>query len=313
MIIREATERDIPEILLVLKASLGEISSQKTEAVWRYKHIENPFGKSLILVAIENHEIIGVRALMQWKWQLGGDEFNSLRAVDTATHPEHQGKGVFKKLTLRAIEIAKEQGFNFIFNTPNSQSFPGYIKMGWEEINKLKIRVVPINPFRWLGDKIVPSYHVSYKSSSIQKKELIEKYNYLKKQSDDLFTLKSSEYLFWRYENNPMQQYEVFGDEDFYLAAYIKGHKYFKELRITEHIYVDQIGLNKVKQALKSLVNKYGAQLITSSVELQSGIGISGNFGPILTLKELNLSTSLKSDLGQIGNWSYTLGDLELY
>lgn len=96
MQIREATEHDIPEILDVLKASLGEISSKKTEAVWRYKHLDNPFGKSLILVAVENCKIIGIRALMKWKWQLGNTVFSALRAVDTATHPAHQGKGIFK-------------------------------------------------------------------------------------------------------------------------------------------------------------------------------------------------------------------------
>ncbi len=130
MLIREATEQDIPEILRVLKASLGETSSKKTESVWRYKHVDNPFGKSLVLVAVENDKIIGVRALMRWNWQLGNQIFSAYRAVDTATHPKHQGKGIFKKLTLRAIEMAKEQRDNFIFNTPNTQSLPGYLKMG---------------------------------------------------------------------------------------------------------------------------------------------------------------------------------------
>jgi len=39
MQIKEAKEKDIPEILEVLRASLGEVSSKKTEKVWRFKHI----------------------------------------------------------------------------------------------------------------------------------------------------------------------------------------------------------------------------------------------------------------------------------
>jgi predicted N-acetyltransferase YhbS len=97
MKIREATEEDIPDILEVLKASLGETSSKKTEDVWKYKHIDNPFGKSMVLVAIEENKIIGVRAFMRWKWQKGDCVFSAFRAVDTATHPKHQGKGIFKK------------------------------------------------------------------------------------------------------------------------------------------------------------------------------------------------------------------------
>jgi len=313
MQIREATELDIPEILEVLKASLGETSSKKTEAVWRYKHIENPFGKSLILVAVENDTIIGVRALMRWKWQLGKQVFSALRAVDTATHPEHQGKGVFKKLTLKAIEIAKEHGDDFIFNTPNTQSLPGYLKMGWEEVDKLKIRIVPANPLNWLNVKQTWHYKITNNSSVAQLAGLISKYNDLKTEENKLFTLKSSEYLFWRYENNPLQKYEVKGDQDFYLSGYIKEHKYFKELRITEHIFTDDTGFKKINSAIKEFSKKFGSQLITTSSELNSGFGFSGNYGPVLSMRDVNLDSNLKKELSQLNNWSYTLGDLELF
>mgnify|MGYP002795148800 CR=1 FL=1 len=195
MQIREATEQDIPEILEVLKASLGETSSKKTEAVWRYKHVDNPFGRSLVLIAVENEEIIGVRALMRWKWQLGKQEFSAFRAVDTATHPEHQGKGIFKKLTLRAIEIAKENGDDFIFNTPNTQSLPGYLKMGWKEVDKLKIRVKPTNPLNWSGNKTGKYYTVNNSCGEEQSGNLVAEYNSLKSGENRLFTLKSTTYI----------------------------------------------------------------------------------------------------------------------
>jgi predicted N-acetyltransferase YhbS len=313
MQIREATELDIPEILEVLKASLGETSSKKTEAVWRYKHLENPFGRSLVLVAVENDRIIGVRALMRWKWQLGKQVFSALRAVDTATHPEHQGKGVFKKLTLKALEIAKEQSDHFIFNTPNTQSLPGYLKMGWEEVDKLKIQIIPVNPLNWLGNKQSKVYEINNNSSDAQLAGLISKYIKLKAEENKLFTLKSPQYLSWRYENNPLQKYEVKADEDFYLAGYIKEQNYFKELRITEHIFIDDSGLQKLNKEVKELAKKFGARLITTSAGLNFGMGFSGNYGPVLTLRDVNLDTNLKQELLQLNNWSYTLGDLELF
>jgi predicted N-acetyltransferase YhbS len=312
MEIRESEPGDIPQIIEVLKASLGETSSKKTEELWRYKHVENPFGKSLVLVAVENDEIIGVRALMRWKWQLGKQVFLSFRAVDTATHPEHRRKGVFKKLTMNAIGIAKEQGDDFIFNTPNSQSLPGYLKMGWGEVDKLKIRITLANPLNWLNVKQTARYGINNNSSDSQIAELISRYNNLKAEENKLFTLKSPEYLIWRYENNPLQKYEVTGDEDFYLSAYIKEHKYFKELRITEHIYFDDSGLQKINKAVKEISKKFGARII-SSTGLNSGLGFYGNFGPVLTLRDVNLDSKLKKELLQLNHWSYTLGDLELF
>ena len=251
MQIREATEKDIPEILDVLKASLGETSSQKTEEVWRYKHVDNPFGKSLVLVAVENDKIIGVRALMRWKWQLGNQSFSAYRAVDTATHPKHQGKGIFKKLTLKAIEMAKENGDDFIFNTPNTQSLPGYLKMGWEEVDKLKIRATFANPLNWLGNKTDKPYTINNSCFDDQLDNLVSDYNSFIKGENNLFTIKSSEYLSWRYEKNPLQEYEVEADKDFYLAGYLKQHKYFKELRITEHICFNETGRQKINIVVK--------------------------------------------------------------
>lgn len=312
MQIREATEQDIPEILEVLKASLGETSSKKTEAVWRYKHVDNPFGKSLVLVAMENGRIVGVRALMRWKWQVGEKVFSAFRAVDTATHPEHQGKGIFKKLTLKAVEIAKAQGEDFIFNTPNTQSLPGYLKMGWKEVGKLKIRVKPANPLNWFDNKTGKFYVVNNTCVEGQVANLVSDYNTLKAGENKYFTLKSPEYLLWRYENNPLQNYEVKADQDFYLAGYIKEHNFFKELRITEHIYSNGIGLQKINNAVKEFSKKFGAHIITYT-GLNSGLGFSGNFGPVLTLRDVNLDSNFKQELLQLNNWSYTLGDLELF
>ncbi|UBZ06849.1 GNAT family N-acetyltransferase [Salegentibacter mishustinae] len=312
MQIRKATEQDIPKIIEVLKASLGETSSKKTEAVWRYKHEDNPFGISVVLVAEENEEIVGVRAFMRWQWQLGDQIFSTFRAVDTATHPDHQGKGVFKKLTLNALEVVKKQGDDFIFNTPNTQSLPGYLKMGWKEVSKLKIRVKPTNPFNWLYNKTGKAYTIKNTSGEGQLANLTLGYNKLKAKENRLFTLKSPEYLIWRYENNPFQNYEVKADQDFYLAACIKEHKYVKELRITEHIYSDDRGLQKINKAVKEFSKKFGAQIITS-MGLISGFGFSGNYGPVLTLRDVNLNPYLKQELLQLDNWSYTLGDLELF
>ena len=97
MDIRAAQPQDTPAIIEILKKSLGESLIPITENLWSWKHEQNPFGKSFVLLALENAELIGVRAFMRWRWQWNGKEFEAIRAVDTATHPDHQGKGIFKK------------------------------------------------------------------------------------------------------------------------------------------------------------------------------------------------------------------------
>ena len=103
MIIRASHLSDTPAIVQLLKESLGESLLKKTTDIWLYKHEQNPFGPSYVLLAEEASHLIGVRAFMQWRWQKGSEVLQAYRAVDTATHPQHQGRGIFKKLTKAGI------------------------------------------------------------------------------------------------------------------------------------------------------------------------------------------------------------------
>lgn len=315
MTIREANDQDIPDILKVLKASLGESSSKKTEAVWRYKHIDNPFGRSLVLVAVEEDKIIGVRAFMRWKWQKGNEVFSAFRAVDTATHPEHQGKGIFKKLTLKALEVAKSNGDHFVFNTPNEQSKPGYLKMGWEEVAKLKVGIKPVNPFHWKKTATHTELPLEIQCSEESIEFLTKELNLELARSCNFFTPKSRKYLTWRYENNPMQEYIINATDKFYLAGYVKQHSKFTELRIVEKIINSPGDSKLVNSSIKRWAKEFGVQIISFAPNnrFKSGSGVSGKFGPVLTVRDINLLEKNRKDILILDNWTYSLGDLELF
>ena len=311
MIIREALDKDIQEILKVLKASLGETSSKKTEEVWRYKHVINPFGKSLVLIAEEENKIIGVRAFMRWQWKRQDKLYSSFRAVDTATHPEHQGKGVFKKLTLKALEIAQINGNDFIFNTPNSLSKPGYLKMGWEEIGNIRVQIVPVNPLMWKKAHSVTGNKISSTSDNYD----LNYYNLRLENEGTIFTPKDKEFLYWRYETNPLQKYLIQKTKNNYLAAYIKKHRYCRELRVSEIIDGTNTS-HTLKKQIFDWAHIHRVHFISFSSNLlqkDSKFMIKGKFGPVLTLKNLNLDNENYNQLSKLNSWNYSLGDLELF
>lgn len=313
MEIREGTNQDIPGILKVLKASLGETSSRKTEDVWRFKHVDNPFGQSLVLLALENNKVIGVRAFMRWQWQKGAETFSAFRAVDTATHPDHQGKGIFKKLTMKALEIGKERGDNFVFNTPNSQSKPGYLKMGWEEVDKLKVSIRPANPFFWRGKNGIYSYPKNWKKTGSP--EFLKSYRDGMVASGQLFTPKDLNYLEWRYVNNPLQDYHVQATPDYFLAGYVKHQGKFRELRISEALKSPGLPNKILRREVKKWARKYGVQVISFSPEsdLDFSLSITGKFGPVLTFRNIALSEKEKQHFLKLDSWAYSTGDLELF
>ncbi len=312
MIIRKAIEEDIPEIIKVLKAGLGEVSSHKTEKVWRYKHIENPFGKSLVLVAVKDSKIVGVRAFMAWRWQSGEQIYKAYRAVDTATHPDYQRQGIFKKLTLKALEIAKEEGYDFVFNTPNEQSRPGYLKMGWEIVDKINVAITP--SFLNLTGLLFNDKKTG-KQGKEDIKNLCDFYNDKMSKRKEFFTPKTPEYIKWRYKSNPMINYKIIESKDLFIAYYFKKHKYFNELRISE-LLLNEKGINNktfIKRKLIKEAFKNKALFISTSSKELYDLKILGKFGPVLTIRNLNLRSNEKERLKNIDQWQYELGDLELF
>jgi len=134
---------DRGNVLTLLAASLGRADDPRFDLLFAWKHEQNVFGRSAMLVAADGDAIVGFRALMRWQFERDGRVVEAVRAVDTATHPDYRGGGVFTRLTMGAVDRVHDEGVSFVFNTPNDQSRPGYLKMGWHEVGRLPIAVRP--------------------------------------------------------------------------------------------------------------------------------------------------------------------------
>lgn len=138
---RLATDADVDEILAVCAESLGWKDAAFDEAVFRWKHLHNAFGRSLMLVAEDSSGILAVRAFMRWRFRHGDAVLTAARPVDTATRPAARGQGLFRSLTEAGIAQLRNEGVGVVFNTPNAQSKPGYLKMGWKEVGRIPFGV----------------------------------------------------------------------------------------------------------------------------------------------------------------------------
>jgi asparagine synthase (glutamine-hydrolysing) len=135
--LRRAAAADQPAVHQLLAAAMSfDPDDARFRWLLRWKHLENPFGESPAWVAVSDGEIVGYRAFLRWRFVGQDRSWSAVRAVDTATHPAHQGKGIFRSLTLHALEELRAEGVDFVFNTPNDQSRPGYFRMGWQLIGQ---------------------------------------------------------------------------------------------------------------------------------------------------------------------------------
>lgn len=314
MNIRRALAADIPAIVNLLKLSLGESLMPKSETFWNWKHVENPFGVSPVLIAEEGSEPIGVRAFMRWEWQWKGTVLRAVRAVDTATHPAHQGKGIFTELSLALAAQCKEEGVHFIFNTPNQASKPGYLKMGWELAGRMPVRIELRIPGRSRIDPEDPNFSLAHcLSHSVEINQLLAA---SQNQESNMTTRYTTEYLRWRYLLNPNIRYfasaRFSGASSFLFVFRTKANRFGNELRICDVFLAGSDALKDWKDAVQSAARQAGAGLVTMVGRSWTLPLINRrlNIGPEVTVRKLN-PTPLS--LLSFDNWRPSLGDMEVF
>ncbi len=326
--IRPAVASDVPAIVGLLKAALGETSSPKTAAYWHWKHIENPFGQSPVLLAFHKEKLVGVRAFLRWQWQHEGTIYSALRAVDTGTHPDYQGLGIFKKLTLSLVENCVLDGDHFIYNTPNTQSMPGYLKMGWKQLGKIPVLVKP----RFFS--LIKNALFNAKNDLVDKLGLKLKPlgNWLDFDESIAYSLHGKSHIpmqvispvfpkgffRWRYADCPIQQYYYIQEETFTIIFYPRLQGRFLELRITELISLDENAILKAIRSISTIAAQIGADFISMSHQPQIKyrfLALNGflpklPIGPIITIRPLNNTPKPFQD---IEAWWLPMGTMELF
>lgn len=316
----------------LLKQSLGESVIPISENFWNWKHEQNPFGPSYVLLAEEAGQLIGLRAFMQWQWQWRNQTLRAIRAVDTATHPAFQGRGIFKTLTLQLLETCQQQNIQFVFNTPNEKSRPGYLKMGWVEQARMPLKLKTRNAAALLVQKILHCnkqvLHTEDLTPQQDWRPLLSFFSTFKTQPiQELQTVMTPAYLSWRYAGNPLYRYYYFTDHEHVLVVgRIKRYSFTKELRIVDFILLNgEADPKKVNRFVKKTVSLFCREQRVNLVSISGaqfrifkpylrwmGFLPVKPWGPLITLRNLNMSEGFAA-LRNPDNWAYSLGDMELF
>ncbi len=221
--IRPYRDRDEPAVLSLLEAALGGgPAGVRPSEFFRWKHLENPFGRSYMLVAEADGQLVGLRAFMRWEFTAGDRRYRAVRAVDTATHPAYQGQGIFSRLTLESLDELPDQA-DFVFNTPNEKSLPGYLKMGWRVVGKVPILVRVRRPLRfatrvrsWKTSGEARSVPVSGAqiASDVLVDGAVDGLLAAQERSVGIATPRDATYLGWRYGGAPLLDYRAVVERD---------------------------------------------------------------------------------------------------
>jgi GNAT superfamily N-acetyltransferase len=312
-LVRPFRDEDLPEVLEVLRLSLGEPPGlTRNEALFAWKHLDNPFGRSLMLVAEEDGRIAGFRAFMRWDLVTpDGVTLRCVRAVDTATHPDFQRRGIFRLLTLAGIDLATEEGIDLIFNTPNEKSGAGYLTMGWHEVGTVGVMMRPgIGLLR--GKRSQKEAKPTEAELSVAAADRTAAFAFAERAPAGLRTPRSAQYLRWRFESHPTNRYVLATSPDGVAVGRVHNRNGRRELVISD---LAGRGSHVAASRLRAATRPDYTVTWFSRGLAERRWAIRGGMLPVPGLKALTLMARPLRDLPvdlAWKNWDFSIGDLEL-
>jgi predicted N-acetyltransferase YhbS len=320
---RRATAADDFAILELLQASLKWTTEARFASLRAWKHRENAFGPSSEWVAVTDGHLVGYRAFMRWEWEDRDGVVRAVRAVDTATHPDYQGRGIFSGLTKLALEDLAADGVGFVFNTPNKQSGPGYVKMGWVMLGRPRVMVRPrpslravarvararATAERWsLATDLGVSAPEAFADTSA-----IEALLATQPAATELRTHRTVPFLRWRY-GLPELAYRVVGIDDDprrgFVVFRIRRRGAAVEAAICDFLVPDD-DPRLVAAAIRPLTRRSRADHAVAVARpglRRAGFIWGPRLGPVLAWRAVTRNAQPSLDL-----WQLTLGDVELF
>ncbi len=243
-----------------------------------------------------------------------------MRAVDTATHPDHQGRGIFTRLTLGALDELRDDGLDVVFNTPNDQSRPGYLKMGLSQVGRVpvSVRVRSVASVSRLAGARAAAQKWSEATDAgldasvlLADDELGDLVDSTAAPAAGIATTRSVEYLRWRYSFGPLRYRALpLGDR---LADGLVVFRVRRRGTATELTVCDVITPpgRSARSAIGYLLRRSGADYAiccSGPASLRNGFLPATRLGPILTWRPVN-----RPGVPTIGDLSLALGDVELF
>jgi len=305
--IRPMTAADRPAVLELGRASLGWSDDPRFAELFSWKHDANPFGPSHGWVATDAGRVVALRMFMRWRFRRGAELLHVARAVDTATHPAYQGRGLFRAMTLHGLEQLRADGIDFVFNTPNGNSMPGYLSMGWQTVGRLSTVTAvasPMSVMRMARSRVPADLWSEPSAIGVDVAQWLDTAA-LPASTDhpvrELHTDRSVEYLRWRYGGGPATYRAVSGPDG---TVVVRVRRRGAE---TELVLADTFGTPPSGPVAMLRQTRCNHAVGLGSPDWRWGLMPAPGQGPVLTWRAVNLQA-----MPPLTNWALTLGDIEL-
>lgn len=221
---------------LIVEFTQDDINSRGNAAIfnkdfweWKYKNNNAGFFPNWIFLAKYREQVIGHYAMLPIYLDLFNKIVLCAQSVDTLTHRDFRGEGIFTSLASRCYKNVMKDGVDIMIGYPNMYSYPGFVsKLNWNSpfvveelafvLNQKRVDVMKrSNPLlkslseslirtkekKWNKKIISSKYHIKNVDKidfdlKVIKDWLLNKYS--------CFIERDNNYLKWRYFQDPFNK-----------------------------------------------------------------------------------------------------------
>jgi hypothetical protein len=272
---RDGDEQAIVELLNSAQVGTAHGKPHSLE-YWRWKYAKNPAGSPIISLAECDNRIIGHYGITPVIMKIGNAYVTASCAHDGATHPDHEGRGVFSSVVNRAYLDAGQNAMHVTYGFSDADLGPTYGRyehLGHICFTKTMIKVLDWEPFlaRYIPIEFLTraagSALGTIRRSRSSKGDLtIERVTSFDERVDTLWEKVSQNfrvivrrkhtYLNWRYVAHPDANYTIYAalEGDVVLGYCVLEQRQHKNARLG--LLVDVLGVQDRRDVVGCLIDR---------------------------------------------------------
>jgi len=197
----------------------------KDEAYVDWLYYQNPFGRVYCSLAMDEDLIVGQYIVIPIEFIINGYRIRGGLSLNTFTHPDYRGKGIFTELAENVYSLLEADGVAFTVGMPNDSSRPGFLKyLKFEERYSVYRMIRLFSPHSkfpiWAKRKIASAPFGPFNKSKFVLRNL--KFNICKHLEnawiEELWKeelankaigfVQNPDYISWRYDSHPRFEYQ---------------------------------------------------------------------------------------------------------
>jgi len=294
---------------------------------FKWKHLNNPWGASLVVYAVHQPSGRLVSMLCCWRWKLlsAGKVVEAYHHTDGGSDPLFTGKGIFKELVQMTMSAQVANGVPISYGFPNQQSVHPYVKWGYKLNQSSTVSLYkPINRVRLLMEMIrnkghlAPIAYAERGNGAVRLLTGLDKVPLTKPElpKGTLATVRDRGVLVWRYLQNPEVLYSSLELDDRVAVLRSGVHQTVRETSVVDILNWADMNLKAVKSLTREIADETKADVIT--ITLSAGHPLlklfqSAGYSHYAKRDRVMIAHSTDSQIPipDSNGWIFTFGDMD--